>query len=56
MKKKLNVYLNEKVIEEAKALGLNISRICENSLKNYIDALKKSGISSPSSKREEEIG
>lgn len=53
-KKKFNVYLDVKVVEEAKGLGLNISRICENSLKKYIAALKKSGISSlPLGKKEE---
>jgi post-segregation antitoxin (ccd killing protein) len=44
IKKKYNVYLDEKVVEEAKELGLNISKICENALIAYIEALKKAGI------------
>ena len=47
-KKKFNVYLNEEVVKEAKDLGLNISKICENALILYVNALKKSGVSSPS--------
>jgi post-segregation antitoxin (ccd killing protein) len=54
LKKKYNVYLSEKVVAEAKELGLNISRICENSLKSYINALRKSGISSLPPRTEEE--
>ena len=44
MKKKFNVYLDDKVVKEAKELGLNISKICENALRTYIRALRKSGI------------
>lgn len=52
-KKKCNVYLDERVVKEAKELGLNISKICENSLKSYINALRKSGVSSLPPKNEE---
>lgn len=53
-KKKFNVYLDERVVKEAKQLGLNISKISENALKMYIDALRKSGVSSlPSRKKED---
>ena len=33
MKKKLNLYIEEKIVDNAKELGLNISKVCENSLK-----------------------
>lgn len=54
VKKKYNVYMSEKVVKEAKAFGLNISRICENALKMYISALKESGVSTPSPRKKEE--
>lgn len=44
-KKKFNVYLDERIVNQAKELGLNISKICENSLKNYISALEEAGVS-----------
>jgi post-segregation antitoxin (ccd killing protein) len=46
-KKKFNVYLDEAVVKEAHDLCLNISKICENALILYIEALKKSGVTSP---------
>lgn len=46
-KKKFNVYLDEALVKEAHDLGLNISKICENALILYIEALKKSGVTSP---------
>jgi len=53
-KKKFNVYMDERVVKEAKELGLNMSKICENALKRYINALRKSGVSSLPSRKEEE--
>jgi len=34
------VYLDPKVVEEARELGLNISKVCENALKEAIRRLK----------------
>jgi len=41
-KKKLTLYVDAEIIEEAKELGLNISKVCENSLKEAIRRLKGS--------------
>ena len=40
LKKKLNLYIEEKTVIEAKELGLNISKVCENSLKLVIEQMK----------------
>ncbi|MBY9021860.1 MAG: type II toxin-antitoxin system CcdA family antitoxin [Candidatus Lokiarchaeota archaeon] len=45
LKKKLNLYIEEKTVIEAKELGLNISKVCENSLKLVIELMKYSIIS-----------
>jgi len=34
------IYIDEKVANEAKEIGLNISKICENALKMAIEQLK----------------
>ena len=39
-KKNVMVYLDPKVVEEARELGLNISKVCENALKEAIRRLK----------------
>ena len=39
-KKSVMVYLDPEVVKEARELGLNISRICENALKEAIRRLK----------------
>jgi hypothetical protein len=39
-KKSVVVYLDPKVVAEARELGLNISKICENALKEAIKRLK----------------
>ena len=38
-KKITSIYLEKSLIEEAKGLGLNISKVCELSLKQRIEAL-----------------
>jgi post-segregation antitoxin (ccd killing protein) len=40
LKKKLNLYIEEKIADEDKELGLNISKVCENSLKLAIGQMK----------------
>ena len=37
----LSVYVDRKVVEEAKAAGLNLSKTCENALKSAAKALRK---------------
>jgi len=39
-KKNVMVYLDPKVVKEARELGLNISKVCENALKEAIRRLK----------------
>jgi post-segregation antitoxin (ccd killing protein) len=39
-KKSVMVYLDPKVVAEARELGLNILKICENALKKAIKRLK----------------
>jgi post-segregation antitoxin (ccd killing protein) len=39
-KKSVMVYLDPEVVKEARELGLNISRICENALREAIRRLK----------------
>jgi hypothetical protein len=41
-KKNLMIYVDEKVIEKAKELGLNISKVCENCLKDMIKRIEGS--------------
>ena len=36
-----SIYINKKLLETAKELGLNISKICEHALKLYIQAIKQ---------------
>ena len=45
MKKKLTIYVKEEITEKAKDIGLNISRICENALKEAIRRLEGSDVS-----------
>jgi len=40
MKKRTTLYLEEELIETAKKLGLNLSRICEIALEDAIKRLK----------------
>ncbi len=37
---RVNLYLDEAVVKEARELGLNISKYCENALKEAIKKLK----------------
>ena len=39
-KKSVMIYIDEKIAEEAKEIGLNISKICENALKMAIEQLR----------------
>ena len=39
-KKYATIYVDEDVLREAREIGLNISRICENALKDAIEKLK----------------
>ena len=39
-KKNVVIYLDPEIVKEAKELGLNISRICENALREAIRRLK----------------
>ena len=36
----ISIYIDENVAEEAKEIGLNISKVCENSLKEAIRRLR----------------
>ncbi|OYT31357.1 MAG: hypothetical protein B6U94_03370 [Thermofilum sp. ex4484_79] len=39
-KKHISLYIDEKVIKESKQIGLNISRVCENVLREAVERLK----------------
>ena len=39
MKKRVNIYLDRELVEKAHSLGLNISRIAENALKQAINRI-----------------
>ena len=39
MKKRVNIYLDAEIVEKAHNLGLNISRIAENALKQAINRI-----------------
>jgi len=39
MKKRVNIYLDRETVEKAHSLGLNISRIAENALKEAINGI-----------------
>jgi hypothetical protein len=39
-KKNVVIYLDPKIMQEAKELGLNVSKICENALKMAIEQIK----------------
>jgi len=41
-KKNVMIYIEEEIAEEAKEIGLNISKICENALKEAIKRLQGS--------------
>ena len=36
-----SIYVNKELLEIAKEIGLNISKICEHSLKVYVEAIKQ---------------
>ena len=38
-KKKITILVDSEVIKKAHELGLNVSKVCENCLKQYIEAL-----------------
>ena len=40
MKTLTSIYVDKEILEQAKELGLNISKICENALKIYIVRLQ----------------
>ena len=39
-KENVMLYMDSKVVEEAKEVGLNLSKVCENALKRAVEALK----------------
>ncbi|MCD6562876.1 MAG: type II toxin-antitoxin system CcdA family antitoxin, partial [Thermoproteales archaeon] len=39
-KKHISLYIDEEIINESKQIGLNISRICENALREAVERLK----------------
>jgi len=41
MKKKLTLYIEADVVDKAKEIGLNLSKICENALIRAINALEQ---------------
>ena len=41
MKRRVNVYLDHEIVEKAHSLGLNISRIAENALKQAINRINE---------------
>ena len=53
-KKNLMIYVEEEVVEKAKELGLNISKVCENCLKDMIKRIEGSNPSTGSKKQFEE--
>ena len=43
MKRRTTLYLEEGLVEKAKEVGLNISKVCENALKDAIKKMSGSG-------------
>ena len=43
MKKRTTLYIEAGLIEKAKELGLNVSKICENALKEVIKRMESIG-------------
>ena len=41
MKKKVSILLDKEILEKAHELGINISKVCENTLKLYIQAIEQ---------------
>lgn len=41
-KSKVTLYMDKKVVEKAKNIGLNLSKVCENALIRAIEALEQS--------------
>ena len=41
MKKKVSILIDKEILEKAHELGINISKVCENSLKLYIQAIEQ---------------
>jgi post-segregation antitoxin (ccd killing protein) len=41
MKKKVSILLDKEILERAHELGINISKVCENTLKLYIQAIEQ---------------
>jgi nucleoid DNA-binding protein len=41
MKKKVSILLDKEILEKAHELGINISKVCENSLRLYIQAIEQ---------------
>jgi hypothetical protein len=48
MKKNVTIRVEEKVVKEAQEVGLNVSRVCENALKEAIKRLKSDNCPAPS--------
>lgn len=42
MKKNVTIRIDMETFEKAKELGLNVSKVCENALKEYVHRLKVS--------------
>ena len=41
MKKKVSISIDKEILEKAHELGINISKVCENSLRFYIQAIEQ---------------
>ena len=54
-KKQVLLYINEDVVTEAKEIGLNLSKTCENALKQAIKRLKRSDYSENSNRSSSHI-
>ena len=41
MKKKVSISIDKEILEKAHELGINVSKVCENSLRFYIQAIEQ---------------
>ena len=44
MKKRVSIYIDAELIKTAHELGLNVSKVCENALKEAIERLTQTNI------------
>ena len=40
VKKRVSLYIDEEILKKSRGIGLNISRICENALREAVERLK----------------